>query len=126
LVCTDDIIITDHDREFLRNVISIVEERMECPTLSIDRIGDSINLGRSTCYKKFRSLTDIAPVEFVRDMLLQKAKILLDQGLDNIAEIAYQVGFNNPKYFSTCFREKFGVSPKIYFQQKKSPEGNTF
>ena len=126
LICTDDIIITDHDREFLRNVISIVEERMECPTLSIDQIADSLNLGRNTFYKKFKSLTDIAPVEFVRDMRLQKAKILLDQGLDNIAEIAYQVGFNNPKYFSTCFREKFGVSPKIYFQQKKSPEGNTF
>lgn len=126
LICTDDIIITDHDREFLRNVISIVEERMECPTLSIDQIADSLNLGRNTFYKKFKSLTNTAPVEFVRDMRLQKAKILLDQGMDNIAEIAYQVGFNNPKYFSTCFREKFGVSPKIYFQQKKSPEGNTF
>lgn len=125
LICTDDIIITDHDREFLRNVISIVEERMECPTLSIDDIADSLNLGRNTFYKKFKSLTDIAPVEFVRDMRLQKAKILLDQGLDNIAEIAYQVGFSNPKYFSTCFREKFGTSPKTYFQQKKSPEGNT-
>src|SRR5690606_26327660 len=93
LICTDDIIITDHDREFLRNVISIVEERMECPTLSIDQIADSLNLGRNTFYKKFKSLTDTAPVEFVRDMRLQKAKILLDQGLDNIAEIAYQVGF---------------------------------
>ena len=126
LICTDDIIITDHDREFLRNVISIVEERMECPTLSIDQIADSLNLGRNTFYKKFKSLTDTAPVEFVRDMRLQKAKILLDQGLDNIAEIAYQVGFSNPKYFSTCFREKFGMSPKTYFQQKKSPERNTF
>src|SRR5690606_10900814 len=106
LICTDDIIITDHDREFLRNVISIVEERMECPTLSIDQIADSLNLGRNTFYKKFKSLTDTAPVEFVRDMRLQKAKILLDQGLDNITEIAYQVGFSNPKYFSTCFREK--------------------
>jgi len=125
LICTDDIIITDHDREFLRNVISIVEERMECPTLSIDQIADSLNLGRNTFYKKFKSLTDIAPVEFVRDMRLQKAKILLDQGLDNIAEIAYQVGFSNPKYFSTCFREKFGTSPKMYFQQKKTAEGNT-
>lgn len=125
LICTDDIIITDHDRKFLRNVISIVEERMECPTLSIDQIADSLNLGRNTFYKKFKSLTDIAPVEFVRDMRLQKAKILLDQGLDNITEIAYQVGFSNPKYFSTCFREKFGVSPKTYFQQKKSAEGNT-
>ena len=125
LICTDDIIITDHDREFLRKVISIVEERMECPTLSIDQIADSLNLGRNTFYKKFKSLTDIAPVEFVRDMRLQKAKILLDQGLDNIAEIAYQVGFSNPKYFSTCFREKFGTSPKTYFQRKKSAEGNT-
>jgi len=125
LICTDDIIITDHDREFLRNVISIVEERMECPTLSIDQIAGSLNLGRNTFYKKFKSLTDIAPVEFVRDMRLQKAKILLDQGLDNIAEIAYQVGFSNPKYFSTCFREKFGTSPKRYFQQKKSSERNT-
>ncbi|PRD46497.1 hybrid sensor histidine kinase/response regulator transcription factor [Sphingobacterium haloxyli] len=124
LICTDDIIITDHDREFLRKVISFVEEKMECPTLSIDQIADSLNMGRNTFYKKFKSLTDIPPVEFVRDMRLQKAKILLDQGLDNITEIAYQVGFSNPKYFSTCFRDKFGTSPKAYFQQKKYPEGN--
>lgn len=124
LICSEDITITDSDRQFLRDVISIVEEKMESPQLNIDQIADSVNLGRNTFYKKFKSLTNMAPVEFVRDMRLQKAKVLLDQGMNNIADIAYQVGFSNPKYFSTCFREKFGVAPRAYLQQIDH-EGNT-
>lgn len=125
LICSEDILITDNDRQFLRDVISVVEEKMECPELNIDQIADSLNLGRNTFYKKFKSLTNMAPVEFVRDMRLQKAKMLLNQGIDNIADIAYQVGFSNPKYFSTCFREKFGTSPKAYVQQRQHRDQNT-
>lgn len=113
----EDLVITANDREFLSNVIAIVDEKMEYADLNIDEIADALHLGRNTFYKKFKSLTNITPVEFVRDRRLQKAKLLLDQGADNIATVAYQVGFNNPKYFSTCFREKFGISPKAYSQK---------
>ncbi len=118
LISQDQINITDQDSKFLRQVIHVVEQKMVDPNLNIDTLADAMNLGRNTFYKKFKSLTDMTPVEFVRDMRLEKAKIMLDQGKDNISEVAYAVGFNNPKYFSTCFRDKFGTSPKSYVLQK--------
>ncbi|KGE16060.1 hybrid sensor histidine kinase/response regulator transcription factor [Sphingobacterium deserti] len=119
LISQDHAKITDHDRDFLKQVIALVEEKMLDPELNIDSLADALNLGRNTFYKKFKSLTNLAPVEFVRDMRLEKSKIMLDQGNSNISEVAYSVGFNNPKYFSTCFKEKFGVSPKNYLLQHR-------
>ncbi|MBD0278757.1 MAG: helix-turn-helix transcriptional regulator [Bacteroidota bacterium] len=72
----------------------------------------------NTFYKKFKSLTGLTPVEFVRDMRLQRAKQLLDAGGNNVSEVAYEVGFSNPKYFSTCFKEKYHVSPSDYMKSK--------
>ncbi len=120
LISSEDVVITDHDSQFLKDVISIVEEKMVDPDLNIDKIADALHMGRNTFYKKFKSLTNMAPVEFVRDLRLEKAKLMLGQRLDNVSEIAYRVGFNNPKYFSTCFKEKFGISPKAYFQQEQN------
>jgi AraC-like DNA-binding protein len=60
----------------------------------------------------------LAPVEFVREMRLKRAKQYLDSGYGNISEIAYSVGFNNAKYFSTCFKGRFGVTPSEYVKQK--------
>ncbi len=78
-----------------------------------------MNMSRSSFYKKFKSLTGLTTVEFVRDMRLQRAKQYLDGGNTNIAEVAYWSGFNNPKYFSTCFKEKYEVSPTDYLKSKR-------
>lgn len=112
-----DIIITDGDEEFLKNVLQVVEERMCNPDFSIDMVADGLHMSRNTFYKKFKSLTKLAPVEFVRDMRLQRAYQVLEDGQSTVAEVAYMVGFNNPKYFSTCFKDKFGVSPKEFSQK---------
>ncbi|MBD1435078.1 response regulator [Sphingobacterium sp. DN00404] len=109
-----DVIITDMDEQFLQRVVKTVEEKMSDPEFNIDMVADHLNLGRSTFYKKFKSLTKLTPVEFVRDMRLQRAHQLLNDNLENISQVAYMVGFNNPKYFSTCFKEKYGVSPKEF------------
>ena len=86
------------------------------PDFNIDAVADTIGMGRTTFYKKFKSLTNLAPVEFVRDMRIQRGKQLLDAGEHNISTVAYSVGFNNPKYFGTCFKEKYGVTPSLYLK----------
>jgi len=113
-----EITITPQDEVFLQKIIKIVEEHMSDLEFNIDAVAESINMGRSTFYKKFKSLTSLAPVEFVREMRLKRAKQYLDAGEHNIAEIAYSVGFNNAKYFSTCFREQFQLSPTEYLKMK--------
>lgn len=113
-----EIVITSQDEVFLQKVIKIVEDNMSDPEFNIDTVAGSINMGRSAFYKKFKSLTNLAPVEFVREMRLKRARQILDAGESNISEIAYMVGFNNAKYFSTCFKEQYQLSPTEYLKSK--------
>lgn len=113
-----EIVITSQDEIFLKKIISIVEDRMADPEFNIDAVAESLNMGRSTFYKKFKSLTNLAPVEFMRDMRLKRAKQYLDGGEKNISEISYLVGFSNARYFSTCFKELYQVSPSEYLKSK--------
>jgi signal transduction histidine kinase/DNA-binding response OmpR family regulator len=112
----EPIVITSKDETFLKEVIKVVEEKMTDVDFNIDVVAESMAMSRTTFYKKFKSLTQLAPVEFVRDMRLQRAKQMLGAGEDNISQVAYAVGFNNPKYFSTCFKEKYHQSPSEYLK----------
>jgi signal transduction histidine kinase/ligand-binding sensor domain-containing protein/DNA-binding response OmpR family regulator len=121
------IAITAHDEVFLKKVIGIVEEKMSAPEFSIDVVAEALNMSRSPFYKKFKSLTGIAPVEFVREMRLKRGKQYFDAGNLNVAEVSFLTGFSNSKYFNKCFKEKFGVSPTDYLKQKRpgtSPVGS--
>lgn len=113
-----EIIITSKDETFLKDIIDIVENGMVDVAFNIDTVAESIGMGRTTFYKKFKSLTNLAPVEFVRQMRLKRGKQLLDANGQNISEIAYAVGFNSAKYFSTCFKEEYGVSPSEYLKSR--------
>jgi AraC-like DNA-binding protein len=110
------VVVTSGDENFLKEVIAIVEEKMIDPGFNLEIVAENLKMSRSTFYKKFKSLTGILPVEFVRDMRLQRARQYLDGGNTNIAEVAYLSGFSSPKYFSTCFREKYQVSPSDYIK----------
>ncbi|HSC54045.1 MAG TPA: two-component regulator propeller domain-containing protein [Phnomibacter sp.] len=112
------IVITSRDESFLKEVIRVVEEKMEDVDFNIETVASSLNMGHHTFYKKFKSLTNMNPVEFVRDLRLQRARQYLDAGDMNISEIAYKVGFSNPKYFSTCFKEKYQLTPTEYKKEK--------
>jgi signal transduction histidine kinase/CheY-like chemotaxis protein/AraC-like DNA-binding protein len=114
------IFITSKDESFLKEIIEIVEKGMIDPDFNIEVVAESIGMGRTTFYKKFKSLTNLAPIEFVRDMRLKRGKQLLDAGGYNISEIAYTVGFNSAKYFSTCFKEDYGISPSEYLKGLKN------
>jgi signal transduction histidine kinase/ligand-binding sensor domain-containing protein/DNA-binding response OmpR family regulator len=112
------IVVTSADELFLKDVIKVVEEKMTDPGFNMETVAESLSMSRSAFYKKFKSLTGLTTVEFVRDMRLQRAKQYLDGGSTNISEVAYWSGFNNPKYFSTCFREKYQMSPSDYLKSK--------
>lgn len=115
-----EIVITSKDETFLKEIIDIVENGMVDVEFNIDAVAESIGMGRTTFYKKFKSLTNLAPVEFVREMRLKRARQFLDADGQNISEIAYAVGFNSAKYFSTCFREAYGMSPSEYLKSKST------
>lgn len=114
VIQVSEVQIDDKDKKFLDTVVKVVEQHMYQSDFNIDLIAEQLNLARNTFYKKFKSLTNMAPVEFVRELRLKKAKLYFDAGLENVSDVAYRVGFNNPKYFSTTFKEMFGISPKEY------------
>ncbi|GAB3018187.1 hybrid sensor histidine kinase/response regulator transcription factor [Niabella terrae] len=113
-------IITAKDETFLKEVIAFVEDKMTDPDFNIESIAGSMHMSRTAFYKKFKSLSGMTPVEFVRDRRLKKARLLLEAGTMNVSEVAYECGFNNPKYFSTCFKEKFGLSPTDYLKTSRN------
>ncbi len=110
--------ITDKDEKFLRDVIKIVEDNMMESDFDIDKIASSTTLGRTTFYNKLKGLTGMSPVEFVRDIRVKRALQYLESGQYSVSEAAYQAGFNNPHYFSQCFKKKYGCSPSEFLKQR--------
>jgi AraC-like DNA-binding protein len=87
---------------------------MSNPGFSVDRLAKEIGMSRVHLYKKLTSLTGKSPIEFIRVIRLKRAARLLEKSQMSIAEIAYQVGFNNPKYFARYFREEYRMLPSEY------------
>jgi CheY-like chemotaxis protein/two-component sensor histidine kinase/biotin operon repressor len=108
--------ITQIDQGFLEKFIRLVEDNIDDTELSGDWLASELGMSKGNLYKKLKSLTGMTVNIFVRTIRLKVAARLLKKGKYNISEIAYAVGFNNPKYFSTCFSELFSVSPKEYMK----------
>ncbi len=115
----EELVITSKDETFLKQTIKIVEEGMKDTEFNIDDVASAVGMGRTTFYKKLKSLTNLSPVEFVRDMRLKRGKQLLDEGSFTVSEIGYMVGFNSLAYFSSCFKEKYEISPSAYIKKMK-------
>jgi AraC-like DNA-binding protein len=79
--------------------------------LSSEEIGRAIGMGRSNLYAKLSALTGLSFNVYVRTLRLHKAKHLLETTAMNVSETAYEIGFNDPKYFSRVFAEQFGMAP---------------
>jgi signal transduction histidine kinase/ligand-binding sensor domain-containing protein/CheY-like chemotaxis protein/AraC-like DNA-binding protein len=114
-----EILITSKDEQLLKQAIDIVEKNMGDAGFNIDDVAAAAGMGRTTFYKKIKSLTGLAPVEFVKEMRLKRSLQLMDTGEYNISEISYLVGFSSLGYFSTCFKEKYQQTPSQYLKALK-------
>ncbi len=109
-----DIAITSADEQFLKRAIEIVNHNIGNAEFQISDFTAEIGLSRMQLHRKLKSLTDQSTTEFIRTLRLKRAAKLLESHSGNISEIAYEVGFNNPAYFSECFKKQFGVLPSEY------------
>lgn len=101
----------DIDSVFYKKFIETVSERMSNPELNVDELASEMGLGRSQLYRKIKSLTNYSPVELLRRLRLEKARRLLDTTEMTVSEIAYEVGFATPAYFTKCYRDTYGETP---------------
>ncbi len=99
------------DKEFLDKVMETVHARLSDSEFSIGDFCRMLGMSRTSVYNKIKTLTGQGPNDFIRIVRLNKAKELLATRRYTIGEVATLVGFSDPKYFSTCFKKQFGVSP---------------
>ena len=99
---------------FVQNVLKIIEKNVSNPDFSVEDLSRGLFMSRSAVYRKLFILTGKTPVEYIRTIRLERAARLLQKTDKTVAEIAYETGFNNPKYFSRHFKAQFGVLPSTY------------
>ncbi|MBN2806341.1 MAG: response regulator [Prolixibacteraceae bacterium] len=106
--------ISEIDHNFLKRMIKIIEDNIDNTDFGGDKLAAELAISKGNLYKKLNALTGLTVNIFIRNLRLKNAAKLLKSGNYGISDIAYAVGFNNPKYFSTCFRDLFNMTPKEY------------
>ena len=114
--------ITPLDVKFVENAVKIVEKNVSSPDFSVEDLGMELGISRAYIYKKILALTGKSPLEFIRTIRLQHAAQLLEKSQLSVREVAYKVGFNNPKYFTKYFKEQFHVLPSNYAASRQKDE----
>ena len=102
------------DKDFLDKVVSVIKSNMAEGDFDVVQLADALAVSKSSLYRKMKIATGLSPIEFIRNIRLKHGSQLLKNKSMSIAEVAYECGFSNPKYFATCFKEDFGVTPKEY------------
>lgn len=107
------------DEKFLTKAISVVNENISNPDFGVNEFVEKMAMSHSFLHKKLASLTQQSAVEFITVIRLKKAIQLMTDRTLNISDVAVMVGFNDPYYFSRCFKKHFGKSPKNYLAEMK-------
>ncbi len=101
----------DIDSDFYNRFIDILKPELGNSDLNVDMLASRMGLGRSQFYRKIKALTNYSPVELLRHLRLKAARDMLTTTERSVSEIAYEVGFSSPAYFTRCYREAFGETP---------------
>ena len=115
--------IVNEDEEMMRQLMAFIEQRISDEDLKVEDMAEAVNMGRTVFYEKVRSLVGTAPVDFLRRLRMQRAMQLISRSQLNVSQVAYSVGFTDPKYFSRCFKKETGMTPREYREKNKTEKG---
>ena len=108
------------DKAFIDRLTEFMEKNIDNGDLVVDNLVQEMAVSRSVFFKKLKSLTGLAPVEFIKEMRVKRAAQLIETGEFNMTQIAYMVGINDPRYFSKCFKQRFGMTPTEYKEKTRN------
>lgn len=111
--------VTSRDEQFLQKIVEVIEKNVSNPELNVEDLCQELGVSRSVFFKRVHALTGMPPMEFTRHIRMQHAAQLLEKSQLSISQIAYQVGFNNPRYFAKSFKEIYRVLPSEYASSKR-------
>ncbi|WP_338647679.1 substrate-binding domain-containing protein [Flavobacterium sp. KS-LB2] len=106
------------EQDFLRKLNDLIEKNLDNSAYTVEDLARSLTISRVQLYRKVKAILGISVSDHINNIRLDKSKELLKKADLNISEIAYAVGFSSPNYFSTSFKNKFGVTPKEYKSKK--------
>lgn len=110
--------IVNEDEEMMGQLMSYIEQHISEEGLRPEDMASALNLGRTAFYNKIKQLVGVSPVEFLRQVRMQRAMQLMARSGMTVAEVAYAVGFSDPKYFSKCFKKETGLTPSLFREQQ--------
>jgi ligand-binding sensor domain-containing protein/AraC-like DNA-binding protein/signal transduction histidine kinase len=102
------------DDALLAEITEAIEQNIEDSDFNVTQLQKTVGMGSKQLYRKIKQLTDMTPVELIRNQRMKKAASLLKESKFSVSEVMYMVGFSNSGYFSKCFQKAFGVTPKEY------------
>ncbi len=105
------------DDVLMERIMNFVNENMDNADMSVEMLAQHVGLGRVQLHRKLKEITGLPTAEFIRNLRLKQAAILLKEKKNNITQIAYAVGFTNQTHFSATFKKFYGVTPSEYIQQ---------
>ena len=110
-VAEDPVGMSSSDQEFVERLRLIIQHNMGYSEFGVEAIGREMGLSRVQLYRKVKAVMGISVVDLLRKSRLQRAKSQLEHTDKGIAEIAYEVGFSSPSYFTKCFKDEYGMQP---------------
>lgn len=101
----------DRDKQFLKHLQAIIQKNLSDSEFGVEDMGQQIGLSRVQLYRKVKAMTGSSVVDLLRKARLAKARRLLETRSMSVSEVAYEVGFSAPSYFTKCFKEEYGMLP---------------
>lgn len=107
------------DHELMNRLLKVVDSHLDDTEFDLEKLGVEMGMSKSTLHRKMKAAMDMTPLDFIRNVRLKRACDMLRGGTLTVSEVAYAVGFSNPKYFTKCFKQEFGMTPSEYAQKQR-------
>lgn len=117
LSTTTDDFVSEKDEKLMREITMTIEANLIDSDFNVTRLQEMVGIGQKLLYRKIKQIAGVTPVEYIRNIRMEKAARLLREGRFSISEVMYMVGFTKSGYFSKCFQEAFGMTPSTYIRQ---------
>ena len=105
------------DEKLMKSILQVIEDRMSDSSFNVTQLCTETGVGSKRLLRMLKKQTGMTPVNFIRQIRLKKAAILLQQNKFTVSEVMYMIGFSHPSYFTKSFTEEFGVAPKEYMEK---------
>ena len=106
------------DERLMKRILQVIEDRMSDSSFNVTQLCTETGIGSKRLLRMLKKQTGMTPVNFIRQIRLKKAAILLQQNKFTVSEVMYMIGFSHPSYFTKSFTEEFGISPKEYVERE--------